>query len=384
MINKPISIREVTLHRLVMRLIDPFTTSFGTFQDKEFFVIEMEDETGASGFGESVAFSSPWYSEETVETNKHMMEQFLIPLLLESPIEHPDEVSKRFESIRRNNMAKSALEGAVWDLYAKRNNNPLYKELGGRKQQIDVGISIGIQPTANELVHVVEGFVNEGYKRMKVKIKPGADYEMLKEVRRHFPDILLMADANSAYTLEDIDTLKKLDELNLMMIEQPLSHDDIIDHAKLQSELATPICLDESIHSIEDARKAVELGSCKIINIKIGRVGGLTESKKIHDYCAQQGIAVWCGGMLEAGIGRAHNIALTTLPQFVLPGDTAASSRYWEKDIIVPEVIVENGVIHVPDKPGIGYEVNRQVLESYRVDKTVFSKNNIWACFMTF
>ncbi|TDL64061.1 o-succinylbenzoate synthase [Rhodococcus qingshengii] len=378
------SIREVTLHRLVMRLIDPFTTSFGTFQDKEFFVIEMEDETGASGFGESVAFSSPWYSEETVETNKHMMEQFLIPLLLESPIEHPDEVSKRFESIRRNNMAKSALEGAVWDLYAKRNNNPLYKELGGRKQQIDVGISIGIQPTANELVHVVEGFVNEGYKRMKVKIKPGADYEMLKEVRRHFPDILLMADANSAYTLEDIDTLKKLDELNLMMIEQPLSHDDIIDHAKLQSELATPICLDESIHSIEDARKAVELGSCKIINIKIGRVGGLTESKKIHDYCAQQGIAVWCGGMLEAGIGRAHNIALTTLPQFVLPGDTAASSRYWEKDIIVPEVIVENGVIHVPDKPGIGYEVNRQVLESYRVDKTVFSKNNIWACFMTF
>ncbi|WP_179292699.1 o-succinylbenzoate synthase [Bacillus sp. 7884-1] len=377
--NKPISIREVTLHRLVMRLIDPFTTSFGTFQDKEFFVIEMEDETGASGFGESVAFSSPWYSEETVETNKHIMQQFLIPLLLESPIEHPDEVSKRFESIRGNNMAKSALEGAVWDLYAKRNNNPLYKELGGRKQQIDVGISIGIQPTANELVHVVEGFVNEGYKRMKVKIKPGADYEMLKEVRRHFPDILLMADANSAYTLDDIDTLKKLDELNLMMIEQPLSHDDIIDHAKLQSELATPICLDESIHTVEDARKAVELGSCKIINIKIGRVGGLTESKKIHDYCAQQGIAVWCGGMLEAGIGRAHNIALTTLPQFVLPGDTAASSRYWEKDIIVPEVIVENGVIHVPDKPGIGYEVNRQVLESYRVDKTVFSKNNIWA-----
>ncbi|PAE38068.1 o-succinylbenzoate synthase [Bacillus sp. 7884-1] len=373
------SIREVTLHRLVMRLIDPFTTSFGTFQDKEFFVIEMEDETGASGFGESVAFSSPWYSEETVETNKHIMQQFLIPLLLESPIEHPDEVSKRFESIRGNNMAKSALEGAVWDLYAKRNNNPLYKELGGRKQQIDVGISIGIQPTANELVHVVEGFVNEGYKRMKVKIKPGADYEMLKEVRRHFPDILLMADANSAYTLDDIDTLKKLDELNLMMIEQPLSHDDIIDHAKLQSELATPICLDESIHTVEDARKAVELGSCKIINIKIGRVGGLTESKKIHDYCAQQGIAVWCGGMLEAGIGRAHNIALTTLPQFVLPGDTAASSRYWEKDIIVPEVIVENGVIHVPDKPGIGYEVNRQVLESYRVDKTVFSKNNIWA-----
>jgi O-succinylbenzoate synthase len=379
MTNKPISIQEVTLHRMVMRLKDPFTTSFGTFQEKEFLVIEMEDETGASGFGESVAFSSPWYSEETVETNKHMMEQFLIPLLLKSPIEHPDEVSKRFTSIRRNNMAKSALEGAVWDLYAKRNQNPLYKELGGTKQQIDVGISIGVQPTAKDLVQVVESFLIEGYKRMKVKIKPGADYEMLKEVRRHFPDILLMADANSAYTLDDIDTLKKLDELNLMMIEQPLAHDDIIDHVKLQSKLATPICLDESIHSFEDARKAVELGSCGIINIKIGRVGGITESKKIHDYCAQQGIPVWCGGMLEAGIGRAHNIALTTLPQFILPGDTAASSRYWEKDIIEPEVMVEKGVINVPNKPGIGYDVNRQALESYRVDKTVFSTKNIMA-----
>lgn len=377
MTKRPISIREVVLHRMVMRLKDPFTTSFGTFQDKEFYIIEMVDDTGASGFGESVAFSSPWYSEETVETNKHIMEQFLIPLLLESPIEHPDEVSKRFEPIRRNNMAKAALEGAVWDLYAKRNNTPLYKALGGVKQKIDVGISIGIQPSANDLVHVVEGFVKEGYKRMKVKIKPGADYEMLKEVRKHFPDILLMADANSAYRLDDLDTLKKLDELNLMMIEQPLAHDDIVDHAKLQAALATPICLDESIHSLEDARKAVELGSCKIINIKIGRVGGLSESKKIHDYCAQQGIAVWCGGMLEAGIGRAHNIALTTLPQFVLPGDTAASSRYWEKDVIEPEVIVKDGVIEVPDKPGIGYSINRQVLESYRVDKTIISKKSI-------
>ncbi|MBE4909256.1 o-succinylbenzoate synthase [Bacillus luteolus] len=379
MTQKTISIREITLHRMVMRLKDPFTTSFGTFSDKEFFVVEMEDETGAIGFGESAAFSSPWYSEETVETNKHVMEQFLIPLLLESPINHPDEVSKRFEFIRRNNMAKSALEGAVWDLYAKRNGNPLYKELGGTKQQIEVGISIGIQPTAKDLVSVVEGYVNEGYKRMKVKIKPGADYEMLKEVRRHFPSILLMADANSAYTLDDIDTLKKLDDLDLMMIEQPLAHDDIIDHAKLQSELATPICLDESIHSFEDARKAIELGSCKIINIKIGRVGGITESKKIHDYCAQQGIPVWCGGMLEAGIGRAHNVAITTLPQFVIPGDTAGSSRYWENDIIDPEVIVENGVIHVPNKPGIGYEVNRKVLEHYRVSKTVFSNKNILA-----
>jgi o-succinylbenzoate synthase len=367
------SIRKVTLHRLIMTLNDPFSTSFGTFQDKEFFVIEMEDDAGCIGFGESVAFSSPWYSEETVETNKHMMEAFLIPLLLESPIEHPDEVSKRFESIRRNNMAKAALEGAVWDLYAKRKNSPLYIALGGEKQQIDVGISIGIQSSTKELLRVVEGFVNEGYKRMKIKIKPGYDYEWLKEVRNHFPDTLLMADANSAYTLKDIETLKRLDDLNLMMIEQPLGHDDIIDHAKLQAQLSTPICLDESIHSFEDARKAVELGSCKIINIKIGRVGGLTESKRIHDYCADNGISVWCGGMLEAGIGRAHNVALTTLPQFDLPGDTAGSSRYWKKDIIEPEVVVQNGVIQVPNLPGIGYEVNREVLELYRVDKTVFT-----------
>lgn len=372
-----ISIRNVTLHRLVMRLNDPFTTSFGTFQDKEFFVIEVEDDSGFTGFGETVAFSSPWYSEETVETNQHMMERFLIPLLLDTPFQHPDEISKRFEPIRRNNMAKSAIEGAVWDLYAKRMNLPLSKALRGTKEQIDVGISIGIQPTVKELLHVVERYVTEGYKRIKLKIKPGYDYSMVKEVRRIFPEVPLMADANSAYTLNDIELLKRLDDLNLMMIEQPLAHDDIVDHAKLQSQLTTPICLDESIHSLEDARKAVELGSCKIINIKIGRVGGLSESKKIHDYCASQGISLWCGGMLEAGIGRAHNIAIATLSNFDLPGDTAASSRYWVQDIIEPEVTVKNGVIQIPKKPGIGYEVNRRALESFRIDKQVFTSSKV-------
>jgi o-succinylbenzoate synthase len=375
--NQPFAIRKVTLHRLAMNMITPFTTSFGTMQEKEFFVIEVEDETGCIGWGESVAFTSPWYSEETVETNKHVMEDFLIPLLFESPIQHPDELTDRFKSIRRNNMAKSGLEGAVWDLYAKRNNLPLFKALGGVKQQIDVGISIGIQPTVDDLLRIVDGFINEGYKRMKIKIKPGHDYEMLKEVRKRFPDTLLMADANSAYTLKDIDMLKRLDELNLMMIEQPLAHDDIVDHAKLQAAISTPICLDESIHSLEDARKAVELGSCKIINIKIGRVGGLTEAKKIHDYCAENDISVWCGGMLEAGIGRAHNVAITTLPQFIMPGDTAGSSRYWVKDIIDPEVVVINGVINVPEKPGIGYEVNREVLESFRIEKFVHTQSKV-------
>lgn len=376
MTNSPISIRQITLHRLIMKLNDPFTTSFGTFQEKEFYIIEVEDEEGNIGFGESVAFSSPWYSEETVKTNKHIMEDFLIPLLFEAPIHHPDEVSERFQPIRKNNMAKAGLEGAVWDLYAKRQKLPLYKALGGNKDQIDVGISIGLQPTVKGLLQLVDSHVNEGYKRIKLKIKPGSDYDMLKEVRREFPFISMMADANSAYTLSDIDSLKKLDELNLTMIEQPLSHDDIIDHAKLQQQLLTPICLDESIHSLEDAKKAIELGSCRIINIKIGRVGGLTESKKIHDYCKENGIPVWCGGMLEAGIGRAHNIALTTLDQFILPGDTAASARYWERDIIYPEVVVDQGVIHIPQKFGIGYDINREALEYYCVEKKVFTETN--------
>lgn len=371
-----IEIHKVILHRLVMRLNDPFTTSFGTVFDREFFIVEVIDEEGRSGFGETVAFSTPWYSEETVQTTEHMMRDFLIPLLFQGPIEHPDEVSERFAPIRRNNMAKAAIEGAVWDLYAKRLQQPLSSVLGGTKKSIEVGISIGIQPTIEDQVRVVAKYVEEGYKRIKIKIKPGWDYEVLKAVRQAFPDIPLMADANSAYTLADLDHLKRLDEFNLLMIEQPLAHDDIVDHAKLQAEVSTPICLDESIHSVEDARKAVELGSCKIINIKIGRVGGLTEAKKIHDYCQTQGIPVWCGGMLEAGVGRAHNIAITSLPQFTLPGDTAASSRYWQKDIIEPEVIVRNGTITIPEGPGIGYDVNRSILEKYKVGEFVIHRSN--------
>lgn len=376
MTYSPIDIQEVSLHRLVMKLKEPFTTSFGTFQEREFFVIEIVDENGLSGFGESVAFASPWYSEETVKTNEHMMTDILIPLLIKDPIAHPQEVSERFRSIRRNNMAKSALEGAVWDLFAKRSNQTLANALGGEKKQIEVGISIGIQSSVKELLEIISNHVDEGYKRIKIKIKPGWDYDVLKEVRQHFPNLDMMADANSAYTLKDIELLKRLDELDLMMIEQPLAHDDIIEHAKLQAQLSTPICLDESIHSLEDARKAIELGSCKIINIKIGRVGGLTESLKIHNYCLEKGIPVWCGGMLESGIGRAHNIALTSLSQFVLPGDTASSDRYWEKDIIEPEVTVKNGMITIPDSPGIGYEINREVLESYRVEKKTVTKSN--------
>lgn len=363
------SLKKVTLHKLNMRLKFPFRTSFGTLQDKEFFIIEAIDTSGNSGFGESVAFPSPWYTEETTATNEHVMKEFLIPMLQNTPINHPDDVTDIFMPIKRNNMAKAAIEGAIWDLYAKQQGQTLAEALGGMKSIIDVGVSLGIQPTVTELLEDIEDHIEQGYKRIKMKIKPGQDLEVLKEVRYRFPSTPIMVDANSAYTLDDIDHLKKFDELDLMMIEQPLAHDDIVDHAKLQQEINTPICLDESIHSYDDARLAIELGSCKIINVKIGRVGGLTEAKRIHDLCQEKNLPIWCGGMLEAGVGRAHNIALTTLPNFTMPGDTAGSSRYWEKDIIKPEVVVNDGTITVPTMPGIGYEIDRTTLKAFSVGR---------------
>lgn len=365
-------IKEITIRKMKMTMKSPFSTSFGTFQDKEFLLLEVTDELGNTGWGESTAFHSPWYNEETLETNLHMIRDFLIPLVLNKEIAHPDEVNELFAPLRKNNMAKATVEGAIWDLFAKRNQMTLAQALGGTAEKIEVGISIGIQKSAEDLIELVRGYVAEGYKRMKVKIKPGFDVNVIKALREAFPEVPLMADANSAYTLDDIDVLKQLDEFNLTMIEQPLASDDIIDHAKLQKELKTPICLDESIHSLEDARKAIELGSTKIINIKIGRVGGLTESKKIHDYCMEHDIPVWCGGMLESGIGRAHNVALTTLPNFILPGDTAGSSRYWEEDVITPEVVAEDGYITVPTNYGIGYEPNIEVMNRYTVDTFYF------------
>lgn len=365
-------IKKITIRQMKMTMKSPFATSFGSFQEKEFLLLEVTDELGNTGWGESTAFSAPWYTEETLQTNLHMIRDFLIPLVLNRIIKHPDEVSQIFSPLRKNNMAKAAVEGAIWDLYAKRNKLSLAKALGGTAEKIEVGISIGIQKSTEELIEVVRGYIQEGYKRMKVKIKPGYDVEVIRSLREAFPEVPLMADANSAYTLDDLEVLKQLDKFNLMMIEQPLASDDIIDHAKLQKELKTPICLDESILSLEDARKAIELGSTKIINVKIGRVGGLTESKKIHDYCMKKGIPIWCGGMLEAGIGRAHNIALTSLPNFILPGDTASSSRYWEEDVITPEVIAIDGYITVPDGYGIGYEPNLEVMERYTVEHFTF------------
>lgn len=364
-----VKIQKIKLRRMQLELKDPFQTSFGTQTEREFILVEVYGDHHV-GYGECVVTSKPLYNEETVKTAWHIMEDFLIPILYEhNEIHHPDKVRELFKPIRRNNMAKAALEGAIWDLYAKEKNITLSRALGGNKDVIEVGISIGIQETTDELISVVGKYVNKGYKRIKIKIKPGQDVSTLRKVREVFPHIRMMADANSAYTLDDVEVFKELDKLNLMMIEQPLSHDDIVDHAKLQSVINTPICLDESIHSLDDARKAIELGSCKIINIKIGRVGGLTESKKIHDYCEIHGIPVWCGGMLESGVGRAHNIAITSLSNFILPGDTASSSRYWYEDIISPEVIVEKGLIKIPHLPGIGYSPQESLLDKYTLER---------------
>lgn len=360
---------NITIRHLQMKLKSTFETSFGTLETRDFLLLEAVDESGTIGWGESVAFYAPWYNEETMYTNWHMLEEFLIPLVLHKEINHPDEISDIFSPIRQNNMAKATLEGAVWDIYAQQTNQSLAQALGGKKQKIEVGVSIGIQPTIEDLIAVVDEYVKEGYKRIKVKIKPGWDVDVIRKLREAFPDLPIMADANSAYTLNDVDRLKQLDEFDLMMIEQPLAVDDIVDHAQLQKELNTPICLDESINSLEDARKAIELGSTKVINVKIGRVGGLTEAKKIHDYCMEKEVPVWCGGMLESGIGRAHNIALTSLANFTLPGDTSGSDRYWEKDIITPEVVAIDGYIQVPQTPGIGYDIDREAVENYTISK---------------
>ncbi|AST07171.1 o-succinylbenzoate synthase [Anoxybacillus flavithermus] len=369
-----VQIHTVILRYLQMELKSPFTTSFGTMKTRPVLLVEVVDEDGVCGWGEGVAFSAPWYTEETIETTWHMLETFLIPLLFQAPVYHPDELRDRFSIVRRNYMAKAALEGAVWDAFAKRHGVSLSSALGGEKKEVEVGVSIGIQPITNILKRIEQALA-EGYKRIKIKIKPGWDVDVVREIRHHFPHVPLMVDANSAYSLRDIDRLKALDDYELLMIEQPLAVDDIVDHAKLQANLNTPICLDESICSYEDAKRAIELKSCRVINIKIGRVGGLTEAKRIHDLCQQHHIPVWCGGMLEGGVGRAHSIALATLPHFSLPGDTAASANYWERDFIDPEVTVDNGRIFVRQQIGIGYTVNLTEVERRTVRSKIYKKS---------
>ncbi|WP_155592348.1 o-succinylbenzoate synthase [Lysinibacillus cavernae] len=371
-------INKISLQRIKLPLKSSFETSFGKVIEKDIIIVKVHGGDKV-GFAESVAMPFPIYNEETTGTVWHMLETYLIPKLLENEIQEPKDVSELFSYIRRNNMAKAVLEMAIWDLYSKQKGQTLSTTLGGTRSEIEVGVSIGIENNIETLLNKVAGFIEDGYKKIKVKIKPGWDIAPLEAIRKNFGEqIPLMADANSCYSLNDLQLLKELDQFNLMMIEQPLAHDDILDHAKLQEAITTPICLDESIHSVEDARKAIEISACKIINIKVGRVGGLFEAIKMHNLCEEKNIPVWCGGMLEAGIGRAHNIAMASLSNFSIPGDTSASNRYFDEDIILPEVTLSKpGTIIVPEQPGIGFEVNQEFINQFTVKQKDFLRDKI-------
>ncbi|HWC78048.1 MAG TPA: o-succinylbenzoate synthase [Blastocatellia bacterium] len=331
------------LDRLELREIElplkwPFETSFGRTTRRRILIATAFDKTGAFGYGECTAPEDPFYNHETVDTAWLIVSKYVVPLLVAGNVQTAADVNSALARIRGNRMAKGGVEAAIWDLEAKMLGKPLWQHLGGNRSEIASGVSIGLQPTIEALLEKVSLEVEAGYQRIKIKIKPGQDVALIAAVRAKFPDILLTCDANSAYSLNDAALMKQLDEYKLMMIEQPLAPGDLVDHAKLQRELATSICLDESILTESDARHAIELGSCRIINIKLGRVGGHSEARAIQASCAAAGIPVWCGGMLEAGVGRAHNIAMSTLPGFTLPGDVSASARYWEEDIIQPHL----------------------------------------------
>jgi o-succinylbenzoate synthase len=360
-------IRKITLRELQMKLVTPFQISVGSTDVRRILLVEA-DVDGVIGWGECVAGETPMYSPETTETARHILRDFLWPLIKDKEFASAADVWGLLELVRGHNMAKGVLEAAVWDAEAKQKNIPLWKLLGGTREEIASGVSIGIKDTVDELVATVKKELAAGYQRVKIKIKPGKDLEQVKRLRQDFPKIKLMVDANSVYTLNDWPLLKQLEGFYLMMIEQPLGWDDLFSHVELQKKLATPICLDECIHTLEQACAAIELSACKIINIKLGRVGGYTVARQIHDVCQQNAIPVWCGGMLESGIGRAHNIALSTLPNFTLPGDVAASKRYWHEDIIEPEVVVSpQGTIRVSNEPGIGYAPRLDRIEKFTV-----------------
>jgi o-succinylbenzoate synthase len=348
-------LRKLTLREIHLPLVEPFQTSFETTTLRRILLLEA-DVDGTTGWGESTAGEDPYYCYETVETAWHILRDYLWPALRGREFSSAAQVWDLFSRVRGHNMAKAGLEIALWDAEAKQKNLPLWKLLDGKREEVSCGVSIGIQPTIAGLIAKVERELAAGYQRIKIKIKPGWDIEPVRALRERFPRIRLMVDANSAYTLADAAHLKELDAFYLIMIEQPLGWDDIYSHAQLQRQLDTPICLDECILDVEHARAAIETGACRIINIKLGRVGGHTPARRIHDLCQSKAIPVWCGGMLESGIGRAHNIAMSTLKNFSLPGDVSASRRYWQADIVQPEVEVsKQGTIRVPSAPGIGY-----------------------------
>ncbi len=365
-------IQTLILREIQLRLKSPFEASFGRIDHRRILLVEAVCD-GITGWGEITAGEGPFYNSETADTAWVVFSQFIAPLAVGREIRAAADVVPLLEVIRGHEMTKAGLECALWDVEAQEKGQPIARLLGGTRDEISCGVSIGIQDSPEMLVSIVERELAAGYQRIKIKIKPGKDSELIAAVRRRFPQIQLMVDANSAYTLADLAHLKSFDEFGLMMIEQPLAWDDIHQHARLQANLQTPICLDESIHNSRHAEAAIELKACRVINIKLGRVGGHSEAKKIEQLCRNASIPVWCGGMLESGIGRAHNIAMSALPGFVMPGDVSASQRYWDEDIIEPEVEVSaRGTIQVPVAPGLGYEVRKKRIEGLTVRQQAF------------
>jgi len=361
-------IDRITLRQIRMPLLHPFETSFGRTTERDIILVEAVSD-GASGWGEVTAGENPFYNEEWTESAWLILRDYAVPQVLGKQLADANDVAPLTAHIRGHRMARGGLEVAIWDLEARLHDRPLWQQIGGgARREIPCGVSIGIQESVPTLLEKIERELAAGYQRIKMKIKPGWDVDVVRQVRERFPSIKLMADANSAYTLRDADHLKRLDDFYLMMIEQPLAHDDIIDHAVLQAKLQTPICLDECIRSPHHAEQAIRLRACGIINIKLGRVGGFREVKRVHDAAQAAAIPVWCGGMLEAGIGRAHNIALATLPNFTLPGDVSASKRYWKRDIICPAVeTTARGTIEIREEPGFGYAIDQDFLRGVTV-----------------
>src|SRR6266446_3251824 len=367
-------IASIELREIRLPLIHFFETSFGRTTERRIILARVIDRDGAEGWGECTVGEGPFYSEEWTETAWATLENFLAPMVVGQEIENADAAYDLMKRVRGHRMAKAAIENACWDLEAQRAGIPLWQYLGGVQTEIPCGVSIGIQVSADTLLEKIDSELAAGYQRIKIKIKPGWDLDIVRRVRARFPEIRLMCDANSAYTLSDVPLFKALDEFNLMMIEQPLGYTDIFDHAELQKQIKTPICLDESVRTPEDAKHAIELGACRIINLKLGRVGGHAQAKRVESTARERNIPVWCGGMLESGVGRAHNIAMATLAGFTLPGDVSASARYWNEDIIEPPVTVSaRGTISVPDGPGIGFEVNLSRIEQHTVRKETIS-----------
>jgi O-succinylbenzoate synthase len=372
-------IDAIILRELHLPLVHPFETSFGVTRERRILLAEVQSE-GLTGWGECTAGEHPFFSEESTDSAWIVLANELAPMLTAESPAHGGECQRIFRPVRGNRMAKATLENAIWDLEAQREGVSLSRLLGGVRRTIPCGVSLGIQSSIPELMAIVEKELAAGYQRIKLKCKPGWDVEVFEKVRNRWPGITLSCDANSAYRLRDADHLTAFDAFDLLMIEQPLWHDDFYYHSMLQKRLDTPICLDEAIHNRRDALAAIEMESCRIINIKLGRVGGFSEAIAVHNATLERGIPVWCGGMLESGVGRSHNIALATLENFSLPGDVSASARYWAEDIIEPEVTVSAaGEIAIPETPGRGYEVRTELVERLTVRKeTIRTMEPIW------